>query len=292
MQRITLLLSLLLICFVTAAQAQTPAATSGAQQVSRTHPRAFPKVTIADSELRTIKSTSTGRDYDLYIHIPSHYDQNQATKYPVLYVLDGQWDFELADHVVGNLAFDKYMPDVMIVGITYSGENPDYDALRAMDFTPTAVEGLKGSGGGPKFLKFLKTELIPFVEANYRVDPAHRVLTGASFGGSFTLYAMFSDPSLFSAYLSDCPGVTYDDYYALKQEAEYARTHKELPVKLFVSVGQWDSLSGPVQEFIHNLQAHNYKGLQLETRIIEGERHAGSIDEAYNRGIKFLFSEP
>src|ERR1039458_10458413 len=33
-----------------------------AQQPSDTHPQAFPKVTIAGSELRTMKSTSTGRD--------------------------------------------------------------------------------------------------------------------------------------------------------------------------------------------------------------------------------------
>jgi len=161
MNRIAVLSSLLAVCLVVAAQAQTPAA-SGAQQASATHARSFPKVTIADSELRTIKSTSTGRGYDLYIHIPSPYEQDKTTKYPVLYVLDGQWDFELADHVVGNLAFDKYMPDAIIVGITYSGENPDYDALRAMDYSPTPVKELKGSGDGPKFLKFLKTELIPF----------------------------------------------------------------------------------------------------------------------------------
>jgi predicted alpha/beta superfamily hydrolase len=292
MQRISILFSLLAVFFVTAAQAQTPPAAAGAQQASATHPRSFPKVTIADSELRTIKSTSTGRDYDLYIHIPKQYDKDQATKYPVLYALDGQWDFELVDHVVGNLVWDKYLPEVIIVGIAYSGEDPDYDALRAMDYSPTPVKGLKGSGDGPKFLKFLKTELIPFVETNYRVDPGRRVLMGGSFGGLFTLYAMFSDPSLFSAYLADCPGVTYDDYYAFKQEAEYARTHKELPVKLFVAVGGWDGLRGPVQEFMHNLQAHNYRGLQMEARIIEGERHAGSRPQAYSLGLIFLFSEP
>jgi hypothetical protein len=42
---------------------------------------------------------------------------------------------------------------------------------------------------------------------NYRVDPALRVLTGGSLGGLFVLYAMFSDPGLFSAYLSDYPAV-------------------------------------------------------------------------------------
>jgi hypothetical protein len=291
MKKIAALSTLLAVCFLTAAQAQTPPAAVVAQQASATHPRSFPKVTIADSELRTIKSTSTGRDYDLYIHIPKQYDKDQTAKYPVLYALDGQWVFKLLDEEVGGLVVAGYVPEMIIVGITYSGEK-DYDALRGMDYTPTPIDGVKGSGDGPKFLKFIKTELIPFVEANYRADSGRRVLIGGSLGGTFTLYAMFSDPSLFSAYLSEAPAVLDDEYYAVKLEAEYARTHKELPVKLFVAVGGWDHLSGPVQEFMHNLQSRNYKGLQMEARIIEGERHTTAVPEAYNRGLRFLFSEP
>ena len=285
MQRIGILFSVVAVFLISSVQAQTRTGNADA-------PSRFPKVTIANSELRTIKSTSTGRDYDLYIHIPKQYDKDQTAKYPVLYVLDGQWEFKLVDPVVGGLVYDQYMPDVIIVGITYSGENADYDGLRAMDLTPTPIEGLKGSGDGPKFLKFLKTELIPFVEASYRVDPTRRVLMGGSLGGLFTLYAMFSDPSLFSAYLADCPAVSLDlpNHLFFKQEADYARAHKDLPVKLYVAVGGWDDLSGPTQEFVHIVRSRNYQGLQLEARVIEGERHVGSVPEAFNRGLMFLFS--
>ena len=293
MQRISILLAVVALFLISLLQAQTQAVNTDAQQPSAAHSH-FPKVTIANSELRTIRSTSTGRDYDLYIHIPKQYDKDQTAKYPVLYLLDAQWEFKLVEQVVGGLVFDQYMPDVIIVGITYSGENADYDGLRAMDLTPTPTEGIKGSGDGPKFLKFLKTELIPFVEASYRVDPARRVLLGGSLGGLFTLYAMFSDPSLFSGYLANCPAVLlgWPNHPFFKQEADYARLHKDLPVKLYVAVGGWDGLSGPVQEFVHIIRSRNYQGLQLETRVIEGERHAGIGPEADNRGLMFLFSEP
>jgi len=293
MQRIGILLSVVAVFLISCVQAQTRTGNADAQQPSAARSR-FPKVTVANSELRTIRSTSTGRDYDLYIHIPKQYDKDQTAKYPVLYVLDGQWEFGLVSQVVGCLVFDQYMPDVIIVGITYSGENADYDGLRAMDFTPTPIEGLKGSGDGPKFLKFLKTELIPFVESSYRVDPTRRVLMGGSLGGLFTLYAMFSDPSLFSAYLVDCPAVLsgWPNNSLFRQEADYARVHKDLPVKLYVAVGGWDPLSGPTQEFVHIVRSRNYGGLQLEARVIEGERHAGSVMEAFTRGLRFLFSEP
>jgi hypothetical protein len=99
-----------------------------------------------------MKSTSTGRSYDLYIHTPSDYEQNKGAKYPVLYILDGQWDFKLMDSVLGGLVYDKFVPEMILVGITYSGENADYNGLRAMDYTPTPTPQVKGSGDGPKFL--------------------------------------------------------------------------------------------------------------------------------------------
>src|ERR1022692_4380190 len=112
-----------------------PAGIAYAQPPSETPPHAFPKVTIAGSELRTMKSTSTGRDNDLYIHIPSNYGQDKIKKDPVLYILDGQWDFKLMDSVLGGLVYDKFVPEMILVGITYSGEHADYDGLRAMDYT-------------------------------------------------------------------------------------------------------------------------------------------------------------
>ena len=42
---------------------------------------------------------------------------NMTRRYPVLYVLDGQWDFKLMLSVQGGLAYDGFVPDMIIVGI-------------------------------------------------------------------------------------------------------------------------------------------------------------------------------
>ena len=102
---------------------------------------------------------------------------------------------------------------------------------------------------------------------------------------------MFADPGLFSAYMAGSPDVVYADGYIFKQEAEYARTHKELPVKLFLAVGGSEDLAGPVREFMRVIQSRGYKGLKIETRVIEGERHSGTKPEPFNRGLRFLFSK-
>jgi predicted alpha/beta superfamily hydrolase len=206
-------------------------------------------------------------------------------------VLDGQWDFKLLDSIYGGLLFDKFVPEMLIVGITYSSEDPDYDALRAMDYTPVHDGFIPGSGEAPKFLTFLKEQLLPFIESSYRVDPSQRSLLGSSFGGTFTLYAMFSEPALFSRYVISSPIVTYGDRFAFQQEAKYASRHKDLPVRVFLSVGELEEVTGPVQEFIQVLSSRHYTGLEMEARIIAGERHAGNKPEAYNRGLRFIFQD-
>jgi len=251
----------------------------------------YPAVTIPGSEVRTLSSSSTGRTYELYIRKPADYDKAPQSKRPVLYLLDGQWDFKLLDSVIGGLFYDKWMPDIMVVAITYPGAHPDYDALRAMDYTPTPGDRT-GSGDGPKFLAFIKSELIPFVETQYHADPARRILGGHSLGGLFTLYAMFSEPTLFWGYLAGSPAVTWDQNFLPKQEEQFAHTHRELPVRLYLAVGGAEPLMDPAMSFARTLAARHYEGLHWEGHVIEAERHSGVKPEFYNRGLRFLFGRP
>ena len=250
----------------------------------------FPSVEIKGSEIRKLKSADTGRDYDLYIRAPGG-AATSSKKYPVLFVLDGQWDFKLLDSVYGGLYYDKFVPEMIIVGVTYTGENLNYDQLRAMDYTPTAAKQSPGSGDAAKFLAFLKKDAIPFVEKNYHADPSKRILMGSSLGGLFTLYTMFTQPDLFYGYVAASPAVSYGDNFSFNQEKQFAANHRDLPVKLFISVGDIEDLTEPVKSFTQTLKSRSYNQLKLETRILEGERHAGNKPEAYNRGLRFIFAD-
>jgi hypothetical protein len=52
-------------------------------------------------------------------------------------------------------------------------------------------------GGADNFLRFIRDELAPWVDGNYRTI-AHRVLIGHSSGGSFAIHALITDPTVFS----------------------------------------------------------------------------------------------
>lgn len=267
------------------------ASPAGAQATRPADAPAFPRVTLANTEVRSLRSRATGQPYELWVSLPDGYATNARKRYPIVYVLDGQWDLKLLASVYGGLVYDKYVPEMIVVGITYPGESPDYNALRAVDYTPVPAATTPGAGGGPRFLSFLKTEVVPFMESNYRADPSQRVLLGSSLGGLFTLYSMFSEPSFFHGYIAASPAVTFGDSASFREEAEYAAKHGDLPVRLFIGVGSEEELTGPVKAFIRTLRGRSYPSLKLDARVIEDERHAGNKPEVYNRGLRFVFQQ-
>ena len=248
-----------------------------------------PQVEIPNTQLQKMTSTIVGQEYDLYIHLPRNYGSKEQ-KYPVLYLLDAQWDFPLVTAIFGQQFYDGFLPGIVIVGITWGGKSPNHDSLRARDLTPTSVTTLPQSGGAPKFLAFIKKELIPFIESQYRVTD-DRTLMGSSFGGLFTLYALFNETELFHRYVLTSPAVGWDNEVIYTYEKNYAEKKPRLPIKLFMTVGELEEVSG-FQKFVDHLKARKYKGLSLQTKILENTGHSGTKAEGYTRGLQAVFARP
>jgi len=117
----------------------------------------YPLVTIPGSEVRKLTSTIvSGQEYELHILLPGGY-KTSGKKYPVVYLMDSQWDFPLVKSIYGQQYFDGFIPELIVVGVTWGGINPNPDSLRARDYTPTNEIRSKQSGGADKFLLFIRT---------------------------------------------------------------------------------------------------------------------------------------
>ena len=169
-----------------------------------------PRVQIPGTVRHELLSKHTSRLYDISIGLPEGYDDADG-RYPAVYVLDGQWDFKLVMSVYGALCFDGFVPDAIVVGIAGGGEDPDHEALRICDYTPTAHADFEGSGDANRFLAFVSEELIPFIERHYRADRADRTLLGSSLGGRFALHALFADPHQFGRFVVVSPALFWDE---------------------------------------------------------------------------------
>ncbi len=154
----------------------------------------------------SIYSKTIGEERRLQIQLPKEYKPGSGDKYQVLYLLDGEWNAELFEQTQAWSRQWGFTMPIIMVGIVNSYPNNQNQRFR--DLTPTKT-GDNSSGGGPKLLSFLKDELIPYINKTYPSNGSN-ILWGHSLGGLFVLYALFTEPQLFDAYIAADPSCWWD----------------------------------------------------------------------------------
>lgn len=250
------------------------------------------EVTIPGSQTKKFTSKIVnGQEYVLQISLPSGYDKSDK-KYPVVYLMDSQWDFPLLTALYGQQYYDGFIPELIIVGITWGGDRPNPDSLRSRDYTPTTEQRLPQSGGADKFLSVIKNEVFPLIEKTYRTDTNDRTLVGCSLGGLFTMYTLFTHPDMFNRYVAASPAFTWDNNVLHKYEEEYHARTSNPPAKLFMCVGGVETSVPGFEELTSFLNNRNYTNLQIESKVLENTGHSGTKGEGYARGLQFVFKRP
>ena len=158
--------------------------------------------------IRLYQSKATGSTRRAYVYTPPEYERN-TSKLPVLYLLHGAdgdetvWtNFGRANQILDNLIAEK-KASPMVVVMPFAYAYPWY-------------VGAAGEKQRADFERDLLDDLIPFVQANYRVlaDREHRALAGLSMGGSLTINIgprhldLFSRLAVFSASAGNDPATT------------------------------------------------------------------------------------
>ncbi len=260
---------------------------------AQTASQKFPPHVIGGSELRAMPRAANGRDYQLHVKLPGSYSKETSRRYPVLFITDGYWDFPTVVSGYDNLVYDKVVPEMIIVGLGYAGEDQDYGALRTGDLSPVLEKGWPDTAGhAAEFLTYLEKEIIPFVDRQYRTDPSFRALAGSSLGGLFTLYTMYTKPTLFQGYIAASPATPIVNDWLFGYAQKFAESGVPIKGRLFMSgaENEYPGLLDGIKRFHTKISAHKYDGLQYQFRLIDGERHAGTKSESYVRGMRYVFA--
>ncbi len=254
--------------------------------------RAYPPQILRDTEIRVLPRTRPDRQYQLHIGLPASFKANPTKKYPVVFVTDGYYDFPLVLATYSNLTYDRTVPEAIVVGLGYAGDNPDYERLRMDDLMPMALlvgraGNSAGGGQADRFLDMIETVAIPFLEREYRADPGHRMLVGCSSGGLFALYALFTRPHLFQGYVAASPFVSELWQY----EDEFARSGETVDARVFLSTGEFEppSYHNSILLFDQRLSARKYFKGGYRFLNIENMRHVGEKAEAFTQGLQYVF---
>lgn len=167
----------------------------------------------------TLGATVTAR-----VWLPPSYGERSTQRFPVVYALDGQAaltdalpgeDSWRLDETLNGLIELRTIEEPIVVAI-----HTDVDRLARL--SPVADPELEG-GLGPLFRDFLVDALVAHVDAAYRTlaTPTGRLVLGASMGGLFAFYTVWTRSDVFGKAACLSPSFWWSGR-AMVREAERA----------------------------------------------------------------------
>jgi predicted alpha/beta superfamily hydrolase len=243
---------------------------------------------LANTQIIPVQSKSTGKAHELVVVLPASYASNPGKTYPVLYYLDAYWDTPLLTATYGNLIYDIQVPEFIMVGLSYPSSF-NYDVERRKDYTITATD--PDSGKADAFLNFITQEVAPLVESRFRGEKTGRIISGSSLGGLFAIAAAYKAPGFFSGHIAISPAAGWDKGALGKLDEQYAKVHKTLDARMFISYGtaEYPAFREPIAAFQKQLAARHYQGLALQNTTMEGLDHTSVKGDGYVRGLMWVF---
>ena len=249
---------------------------------------AGPPYQLAGTETFELASPETGNTYNIVVAFPGDYAGAPAGKtYPVIYVIDAQWQFPLIYTVAGAVNYDKAMPPVLLVGISWKTTNGNLMALRDQDMTPTS-KSRPNYGHAEKFQDFLRHTLFPRIESHYRANQ-HRTVTGCSTSSLFVFYTLLSQPDLFEGYIGSSPPLAWDNYAMNSILDKFPQDGIKQNTRAYMTCGALEN-SSVWSDFTNQLGRKNLKNLSFSFAPVSNAGHAGENAECYTRGLQFVFA--
>ena len=249
----------------------------------------------------------TARHVDVWL--PQGYSPKK--KYAVLYMHDGQMLYDSSlnwnkqewgvDETITRLMKEKKIKDVIVVGVWNGGKYRHTDYFPQKPFESltqqerdTLYYAKRTNGAlvfqGEKvhsdlYLKFLVTELKPFIDKKYstKTDRANTFIGGSSMGGLISMYAICEYPDVFggAACLSThWPGVfSMDDNPVPAVFMNYLRNHLPSPAthKIYFDYGDatLDALYPPLQKMADEIMKEKgFTSSNWITKYYPGEDHS------------------
>ncbi len=178
----------------------------------------------------SLESKTLNETREIFIRIPPNYDPENH-QYPVVYVLDGEWNFEYVASYLDYMFSNNIYPEMIVTGVRNVNRNRDYVPRPDIYFEDT--------GEADKFLGFVKNEWIKEIEKNYPTSD-ERFIIGHSFGGVFALHTLFTDPALFDAYIVLGASAWIAEEVLLEEARAYFANPAKADAFVYMAVGEGD----------------------------------------------------
>ena len=138
---------------------------------------------------------------DISIYLPKSYDKDSISNFPLAIVLDGHKLFDLYVGTSNYYSYQDNAPEQIVVGINMKDtrtKDAGYDIITSELTTDSK-----------KFYRFIRDELVPFMEATYKTSP-FLTIVGEGLTANFITHFLQEKYSIFNAYLCLNPSLSED----------------------------------------------------------------------------------
>lgn len=247
----------------------------------------LPFITLADASIKS-EPINNGYAYShqseimsearrYMVSLPERYYGNER-RYPSLYIIDADFQFQHVSAVVKNLARMGKIPPMIVVGVANQG-SPDY--LKTTTWPDKKDDAF---GGAEQFHSYLSNELVPQIDRQFRTNEK-KALSGYSLGGLFTLYNMMQEDTPFNAFLAMSPSAWFDDNSLPKKLTPLLRSGK-LNAPVFISLAREEEMG--VDTVVAAFEQHAPEHLLWQYKHYPDENHFTTALPALYDGLQFL----
>ena len=214
------------------------------------------------------------------IYIPESYKQDSTRVYPLALVLDAEYLFDIYVANSKLFALKDKAPEQIVVGIYQNQRNE-----RKTDCEVNANSMLTESSS--KFYKFIKNELLNYIEDSYRISP-FRTIVGNTITANFTNYFMVENENLFNAYINVNPSYSLDisELFRGKIPSIDSNTYYYLNTGDY-NGEQKDKAIETVYYVLKNFENENFK---YKYDVFDGSTRISSIGQAISGAFSHIFN--
>jgi enterochelin esterase-like enzyme len=218
-------------------------------------------------------STALGGIRRMHVYTPPGYETSRD-RYPVFYLLHGAGDVDHSWSSVGRAGFildnliaaGKAKPMLVVMP---AGHVNGAGAALGGQVPASAAQGMPGIGSGPDpFAQDFLTDLMPYIEKNYRVltDRQSRAIAGLSMGGNQTLNVAIPHLDKFAYIGVFSSGIISGTRGAPPPPAaiDNAATKRDLRL-LWFSTGKDDGLIATTRNTVELLRKHKFTPVFIES---------------------------
>jgi predicted alpha/beta superfamily hydrolase len=241
-----------------------------------------PPAPLTIGETFTLESKVLNEVRRINVYLPPPYSQSPDMRPPVLYMPDGGMaeDFLHVAGLVQVLVGNGSMRPFVLVGIENTQRRRDLTGPTSNDEDKKIAPQV---GGSAAFRTFIRSELMPAVNARYRTA-SETAIMGESLAGLFVVETLFLEPDMFDTYIAFDPSVWWNDGGLLKGRVPPSDRKKVLYLAASV-----DDRDGLTRQLTGVLRKNAPPNLTWHYERMSGETHATIYHPAAIIALRWLF---